>query len=199
VITSFSRCSKAKSQRLSVLDFYFRDSSLKTYKTTFIHTGTIGDFEIGAKWHWKINLHTISVCLLAVAVALLLFLAAGFIQLGMQFAELSKARIEIQEARSEVLKIQSEMQDELRRLREESELNISYGNETDVSGDSRAKRSIAKPNSGRKSKDLKSPKHKKQNATADKSSSVSKQQHSYHSHGIFWCPFLLFWALFFPL
>ena len=158
---------------------------------SFATPGQIGDFEVGAKWQWKVQLHTVSVFLLAVAVALLFFLAAGCIHLGMQFAELSRARSEIQQARSDVFNVHSAMQVELSKLKEElaylqmqltDESSEEYLNSTDNLF--RERRSIAKAGKGGKSKESKYLRQKKMdNSTSYKSSAL--KHHSKHSDGIF--------------
>lgn len=117
--------------------------------------GTIGDFEIGAKWQWKFQFHTVTVCLLAILVALVAFIAVGCVCFWSQLAELSNTRLELVETRLQMLEIQRTVQSELeqiRRLKQDLDAAINIQQLTDPNyypanddGDvNRSKRSIAK-------------------------------------------------------
>ena len=161
---------------------------------SFFLKGTVGDFEIGAKWQWKFKLHTITVSLLATLVALVSFIAIGCLYFWSQFAELSNTRLELVETRLQMMEIQRTIHfelEEIRRLKQDLDVAVNMqltgpnyfpSTDRDIG---RSKRSIAKGRGEHKSKEhtLSMRNNKKHNSTTHKSSSHLKHS-SIHSKGI---------------
>jgi len=70
--------------------------------------GKIGDFEIGARWQWKLPLHMITLCVLVLILISLLLLVAGFFYLRIQFLQMSKIQSELQVQLEEVQRLKGE-------------------------------------------------------------------------------------------
>lgn len=93
-------------------------------KSSFL--GNIGNYEIGARWHWNLQLGTVTVILLAISLVLTSILCAGFIYFWIQFAELARTKANLMEIQQEVLKVQSALNleiEEIRKLKEDMLLN----------------------------------------------------------------------------
>lgn len=168
----------------------------RKYNTIFL-IGNIAGYEIGAKWHWKIRTHKISVCLLVTSLLSLLATAFCFTYVWIQLDKLGDKQIELAEVTSDILKLKYEVQTELQELKRIREECFGEGSREDFADESgeddpiddvqvvREKRSTVQGNllastASSKSKDSKQSKMKK-NSTTDKS---FKRYHKHPSHGI---------------
>lgn len=132
--------------------------------------GTIGDYEIGAKWQWKFSAGTIQTFYLKTLLCIsLVLMASTCIFFGLQSSRLLDREAELHQISLTILKLQSEVQLELKEIRKlKAELSVESSTRESDEEDSpviREKRSISKGSYN--SKDTKPSKAKK-NSTTDK-------------------------------
>ena len=153
----------------------------------FQWTGTIGDYEIGAKWQWKFNTSTISTHLLTASLLSLLFMfAIGLTFFGIQSSRLSQKQAELTNLSLAIIQIQTEVQMELKELKNlREEMNIALYSNADSSGDNgdiinnREKRSDY--NKGSQNNNQRSKTSKKSKRKRDENSTTNNDVLSKHS------------------
>ncbi|XP_032783325.1 uncharacterized protein LOC116921182 isoform X2 [Daphnia magna] len=111
--------------------------------------GTIGDYEIGAKWQWKFSAGTIQTFYLKTLLCIsLVLMASTCIFFGLQSSRLLDREAELHQISLTILKLQSEVQLELKEIRKlKAELSVESSTRESDEEDSpviREKRSISK-------------------------------------------------------
>lgn len=91
--------------------------------------GTIGDYEIGAKWQWRIQLQTVTLFVLGASVLSLLLVAIGFTYIWTELAKVTKTQAELVQLKDDILQLQTSLELELlevQKFKEEFRLEDVY-------------------------------------------------------------------------